>query len=182
MKTNLRRKLSWRHVISVFSLMSLSACGASMPELKTVDYVDIPRFMGDWYVIANIPTFLEKNAYNAVERYDQNDDGSIATTFTFRKGAFDGEKKKFTPVGFVRDDPSNAEWGMRFVWPIKADYRIIYLDDEYSVTVIGRNKRDYVWIMARAPQIDEALYQDLLEFIASVGYDISKIQRVPQQW
>ena len=35
-------------------------------ELKTVDYVDLERFMGDWYVIANIPTFIEKGAVNAV--------------------------------------------------------------------------------------------------------------------
>ena len=31
-------------------------------ELNTVDYVDLERFMGDWYVIANIPTFIEKGA------------------------------------------------------------------------------------------------------------------------
>lgn len=168
-------------LVALFPVL-LTACGTSMPELKPVDHVDIPRFMGDWYVIANIPTFLEKNAYNAVERYELNADGSIATTFTFRKGGFDGEEKEYTPVGFVRDDPSNAIWGMRFVWPIKADYRIIYLDDEYSVTVIGRNKRDFVWIMARDPEIDAALYAELLAFIASVGYDTSKIERVPQQW
>ena len=42
--------------------------------MQTVSYVDLDRFMGDWYVIANIPTFLEKGAHNAVERYDLNDD------------------------------------------------------------------------------------------------------------
>jgi apolipoprotein D and lipocalin family protein len=31
--------------------------------------VDLERFMGDWYVIANIPTFIEKGAHNAVEGY-----------------------------------------------------------------------------------------------------------------
>lgn len=153
-----------------------------MPELQTVESVDLQRFMGRWYVIANIPTFLEKDAYNAVETYELNDDGSIATTFTYRKGGFDGEQKTYTPKGFVRDDPSNAVWGMRFIWPIKADYRIIYRDDDYSVTVIGRNKRDYVWLMARDPQIDPQLYSRLVEFIDSVGYDVSKLRRVPQQW
>ena len=47
--------------------------------MKTVDQVDIDRFMGPWYVIANIPTFLEKGAHNAVETYSLNDDGTIAT-------------------------------------------------------------------------------------------------------
>jgi apolipoprotein D and lipocalin family protein len=174
---------SFRTPLYALILMPLlAACGTNMPELKPVDHVDIPRFMGDWYVIANIPTFIEKGAHNAVETYELNDDGTIATTFTFRDGAFDGEKKVHTPKGFVTDHPSNAVWGMRFIWPIKADYRIIYLDDSYSTTVIGRNKRDYVWLMARAPAIDEASYDRLLKFIGSVGYDTSEVQKVPQKW
>ncbi len=160
----------------------LSACASKGPEMKTVDYVDLERFMGDWYVIANIPTFLEKGAHNAVETYALDDDGSIATTFTFRKDSFDGEAKQYNPRGFVRDTDTNATWGMRFVWPIKADYRIVYLDDDYSQTVIARQKRDFVWIMARTPSISDADYKRLLDFVVSIGYDADEIQRVPQQW
>ena len=160
----------------------LSACAARGPEMETVDYVDLDRFMGKWYVIANIPTFLEKDAYNAVETYTMNDDGTIDTEFTFRKGGFDGELKDFNPKGFVKDTESNALWGMRFIWPIKADYRIVYLDDDYSRTVIGRQKRDYVWIMARTPTIPEEDYEEIIEFVDSIGYDTSEIQKVPQQW
>lgn len=150
--------------------------------MDTVDYVDLEKFMGDWYVIANIPTFIEKDAYNAVENYRLADDGTIPTTFTFRKGGFDGPKKTYTPRGFVRDTSTNALWGMQFIWPFKGDYRIIYLDDAYSVTIIGRQKRDYVWLMAREPEIDDRQYDELVEFIGSVGYDTSKINKVPQRW
>ena len=73
----------WARVICLnYVVIALSACAGNGPEMKTVDYVDIDRFMGPWYVIANIPTFLEKGAYNAVETYSLNDDGTIATTFT----------------------------------------------------------------------------------------------------
>ena len=153
-----------------------------MTELKTVDYVDLDRFMGDWYVIANIPTFLEKGAHNAVETYAMNDDGTIATTFTFRKDSCDGEEKEHNPKGFITNTETNAVWGMRFIWPIKADYRVIYLDDDYSATIIGRNKRDYVWIMAREPQLTDAEYQQLVDVVVAAGYDTSKLERVPQQW
>lgn len=150
--------------------------------MKTVDYVDIERFMGPWYVIANIPTFLEKDAYNAVETYELNDDGTIAATFTFLKGGFDGKQKEYNPKGFIVDEESNALWGMRFVWPIKADYRIVYLNDDYTQTVIGRQDRDYVWIMARTPNIPDGDYEELLNFVESIGYDTAKLQRVPQSW
>ena len=162
----------------IVASMTLAACAGRGPEMETVDYVDLERFTGDWYVIANIPTFLEKGAYNAVETYEMNDDGTIATTFTFRDGGFDGEKKE----GFIRDTETNATWGMRFIWPIKADYRIVYLDDDYTQTIIGRQKRDFVWIMAREPNISEEDYEMLLGVVESLGYDVSKVQRVPQKW
>jgi apolipoprotein D and lipocalin family protein len=170
-------------LLATISAVALSGCaGTSLPPIEPVDHVDLERFMGDWYVIAAIPTSIEKESYNAVETYQLTDDGEIATTFTFNKGGFDGEKKEYTPTGFVRDTESNAIWGMQFIWPIKADYRIAYLDADYSVTVIARNKRDYVWIMAREPQIPEADYQRLVELIAGFGYDTSLIRKVPQRW
>jgi len=160
----------------------LGGCAAKGPEMKTVDHVDIDRFMGPWYVIANIPTFLEKDAYNAVETYRLNDDGTIATNFTFHKGGFDGDVKEYNPKAFILDTESNARWGMRFVWPIKADYRIVYLDDDYTQTIIGRQGRDFVWIMARTPTVSDFDYDQLLSFVESLGYDTSKLQRVPQRW
>lgn len=153
-----------------------------MPPIKTETKVDLARFMGDWFVIANIPTFLEKGAHNAVESYRLAADGTIETTFTFRAGGFDGKPKRYTPTGFVVDRASNAVWGMQFVWPIKADYRIVYVADDYSVTIIGRTARDHVWIMARSPSLPEAQYRCLLGMVAEQGYDIARVQKVPQRW
>jgi len=168
--------------LTLSGIALVSACQAANPPLETVDYVDLERFMGDWYVIANIPTFVEKGAHNAVENYRLDDDGTIATTFTFRKDSFDGKEKTYKPRGFVRDTETNAEWGMQFVWPIKGDYRIIYLSEDYSTTIIGRNKRDYVWLMSRDHEMPDAEYQRAVQFIADAGYDISELQRVPQRW
>jgi len=171
-----------KSLLTLTGAVLLSGCQAAPPALKTVDYVDLERFMGDWYVIANIPTFVEKGAHNAVESYRLDEDGTIATTFTFRKDAFDGPEKQYHPRGFVRNTTTNAEWGMQFVWPFKGDYRIIYLDDDYSTTIIGRNKRDYVWLMARSPEMSDSEYRKATQFIDNAGYDVSDLQRVPQEW
>ena len=153
-----------------------------MKPIYTVDKVDLNRFMGDWYVIASIPTFIEKDAYNAIESYRLDVDGTVATTFRFNKGSLDGPLKEYHPRGFIRDKKSNAVWGMQFIWPFKAEYRVIYLDDDYQTTIIGRSKRDYVWLMSRQPVIDENSYESLLSFMQSQGYDIDKVQKVPQVW
>jgi len=170
-----------RHIIlaPVVALV-MSGCSTLEP-LAAVEKVNLDRFMGDWYVIANIPTALEKGAHNAVESYRRNADGTIRTTFTFRDGSFDGKRKTYHPRGFVSKE-SNAVWGMQFVWPFRADYRIAYLDGDYSVTIIGRNKRDYVWLMAREPSLTEARYREMVELIGAMGYDTSRLRKVPQQW
>ena len=162
-------------ILFLGTLILVSGCSNHRP-MATVGQVDIERFMGDWYVIANIPTFLEKNAYNPVESYRLDADGTVATTFTFNDGGLDGARKIYQPRGFIRDS-SNAIWGMQLIWPIKADYRIVYLDDDYQVTVIGRTSRDYVWIMAREPQVSSEKYSELERFVAELGYDIGQLQK-----
>ena len=165
------------------SLLTLVGCSTvSHPPIALAPKVDLERFMGDWYVIANIPTSPEKGAHNAVESYSLDKDGTIATTFTFREGSFDGPEKVMRPRGFVRDQQSNAVWGMQFVWPIKAEYLVAHVDADYTETIIARSRRDYVWIMARTPQIPEADYERLARKVAELGYDVSKLERVPQRW
>lgn len=160
----------------------MTGCSASLPPLKTVDKVDIQRFIGSWYVIACIPSFIETEAYNGVETYTLKPDSTIDTVFTFNKGGFDGPLKRYNPRGFIVDKVNNSTWGMQFVWPIKAEYLITHLNEDYSQTVIGRNKRDYVWIMARTPQIPEEDYQRLVKDLEIQGYAVSKLRRVPQRW
>lgn len=149
--------------------------------MDTVSHVDLERFMGDWYVVANIPTFAEKGAHNAVESYAMNPDGTIATTFRFNKDSFDGPIKTYRPTGFVMDSKTNARWGMQFFWPIKGDYRIIYLDDAYRLAIIGRAKRDYVWVMSRKSEFRDEEFARVKDFIQGVGYDVERLQRVPHQ-
>jgi apolipoprotein D and lipocalin family protein len=166
--------------IALVALLVAGCAGTARPPLKTVERVDLARFMGDWFVIANIPTFIEKDAYNPVESYRLEPDGTIATTFTFNAGGYDGPLKTYNPRGYVLDRASNAVWGMQFIWPIKADYRIVHLDKDYTQTVIGREKRDYVWIMARKPFVPEDDYRRIVEMLAGEGYDVSRIRKAPQ--
>ncbi|PPC94326.1 MAG: hypothetical protein CTY33_04695 [Methylotenera sp.] len=168
-------KLSWLPLLSL-----IAGCATQQhAPIPTVPQVDLPRFMGKWYVIAAIPTAIETESYNATETYVLEKDGSIATTFTFNKGSLDGKVKNYHPRGFVIENSGNALWGMQFIWPIKAEYRIAYLDQDYTQTIIARNARDYVWIMARSPKISDADYTRLTQLISDMGYDMSKLRKVP---
>jgi apolipoprotein D and lipocalin family protein len=153
-----------------------------LPPLKHVEHVDLKRFMGPWYVISCTPTFLDKTSYNAIESYEMAPNGTINTTFSFYKGGFNGPKKTYRPKGFVKNDGSNAKWSMQFIWPIKADYQIAYLDDDYSRVIVARQRRDMVWLMAREPTIPEEEYKMLVEKIVAMGYKESSLRMTPQKW
>lgn len=157
----------------------LAGC-ASPPPMPPVAQVDLDRFMGDWYVIAHIPSWPERNAYDAVESYRRLPDGRVQTDFRYRDGSFDAPVDTMHPVATVRPDTGNAVWGMQFIWPIKAEYVIAYLDEDYQTTIIGRSKRDYVWVMARVPCLDDSVYADLLRRVTALGYTETP-RKVPQR-
>lgn len=152
------------------------------PPPALAPHVDVPRFMGDWYVLASIPLWPERNAYNGVESYRLDERGRILTTYTFRQGGFDGPLKTFRPVGTVHNRATGAEWRMQFLWPFSAAFLIHYVADDYSTTIIGEPDLDNVWIMARTPSIPEEAYEDLVGRAKGIGYDMSKLRRVPQRW
>lgn len=179
-----RNNWIWRRG-ALWAILAMLLCSckstSALPPVPLAEQVDLSRFMGDWYVIASIPTVLERDAWAAVESYRRNEDGSVATTFTYFKGGFDGPKRVMTSTGFVTTDPSNAVWGMQFMWPIKAEYLISWVNADYTQTVIARSKRDYVWVMARTPSISEENYRALVRWVGEMGYDISLLRRVPQK-
>jgi apolipoprotein D and lipocalin family protein len=162
--------------------LPLAACSATTPTVPRVPHVDVARYMGDWYVIASIPSRFEKDAVNAIESYRLAPDGTIQTTFRYRKNDDAGKLKTIHATGFVPDGTQNAVWGMQFIWPIKAQYVIAWLDPAYQVVIVARDKRDYVWVMARTPTIAEADYKALVGKVAAMGYDVQALKRVPQQW
>jgi apolipoprotein D and lipocalin family protein len=164
----------------------LAGC-ASTPPMKTVDRVDLPRFMGDWYVLGAIPASQERNAVNGVETYRLRPGTRdvVDTTYVFREGAFDGELVTLRPIGFVEDEGGGARWGMKFAWwqgPFRLEYLVAWLDPEYTRTVIARSARDYVWIMARTPSLPPEQWEELVQVVKDLGYDAAKLRQVPQRW
>jgi apolipoprotein D and lipocalin family protein len=158
----------------------LSACASTPPTIPPVASVDMPRFMGDWYVIAQIPTYIERKAYDSVESYRLDADGTIRTTFRYRNGSADAPMKTMEPVGRVVPGTNNAVWEMQFVWPIQAEYVIVDLAPDYSRTIVGRSKRDYVWLMSRQPSLPAPELAAAIQKIRELGYDTTKLRMVPQ--
>jgi apolipoprotein D and lipocalin family protein len=153
-----------------------------LPPIRPAGPIDLSHFVGTWYVIASVPTNFEKSAYNAVETYKVRPDGNVDTMFRFRDGAFDTPVKTIHSTGYVKAGTGSAVWGVQVFWPIKAQYIVAYLKDDYSETIVARDARDYTWIMARTPTISQADYDALLSRVIDLGYSRASIRKVPQAW
>lgn len=163
-------------------LMS-TGCAGSKNFNKTVDYVDMDRFMTNWYVIAGRLTSLEDGAHNAVEKYKWNSEKNrIDIDFTFRKNSFDGKKKAIPQKGWIHNEKTNAHWKISPLWPLKFNYLIIDLAEDYSWTVIGVPSQKWVWIMAKNWSMSDDELNMILKRLESMGYSAADVKRVPQKW
>ena len=168
--------------VLVTFMFLLVSCQSSKNPLPTASHIDLESFMGTWYVVGYTPILVDGKAHNATEHYYLKPDGRIQTTYQFRKDSFDGPLKTFSPIGFVYNKETNAEWRMQFIWPFKADYLILHYDEAKGETIIGHPNRKYAWIMLREPEYTEATYERLLNKLIELGYNPELIQRLPQDW
>ncbi len=170
-----RGRLIW-----VVMLLLLAGPGsANLPPIRPVQHVDLTRFMGTWYLVASIPTPFERDAWNAVETYALQADGSIRTTLSFNHGGADGPRKRIEAPAYVRPGTGNAVWDVRVFGPIRAQYVVAGLRDDYSLMVVARDARDYAWVFARSPSIAEADLERSRTQLRNWGYDLSTWRQVP---
>jgi apolipoprotein D and lipocalin family protein len=163
-------------------MMILTSCSSSS-FMKTVDHIDLPRFMGDWYVLGGRFTYMEKEVYNSIERYTWNEKESrIDVDFTYRKGSFDGALKSIPQKAWIHNTDSNAHWKVSPFWPLKFDYLVLDLASDYSWTAIGVPSQKYLWIMARDWKSPAPIMSEAIERLKQKGYDTSNLVTVPHRW
>lgn len=167
---------------TLLGMLSLTACAETTAPIPPVRGVDLSRYMGRWYVIASIPTRFERGGHNPVETYSHNADGTICTWFRQRPGSFDAPVKQLHSTASVVKDSGNGEWRVRFFAFLSTQYLVGWLQPDYSQVLVVRDARDYLWYMARTPQVSDADYQAMLARAKGMGYDVAKIEKAPQQW
>lgn len=139
-----------------------------------VERVDIMSYAGKWYSLYSIPTYMDKHWRETTETYVIHPDGYYAV-FTTYKTIADPAQKYIRSKLFVVKGTRNAEMKAQFVWPLKADYWVIELAQDYSYAVVGHPKHKYLFIMSRKPFLPKELLEEIIERCASKGYDTSKL-------
>ncbi len=177
-----------KRIALTIALVIVTGCASTPPnpnpragQEQKLANVDLPRYMGRWYLIANIPYFGEKNYVASRAEWTLRDDGKIDDAYVGRKGGFDQPETRREFVDTVVPNTNNAHWRVRLFWPIHVSQLTLYVDDDYAYTLLGYPGKSLGWIFARKPEMEDAKYRELLEKFDEQGYDTSLFRRVPQK-
>jgi apolipoprotein D and lipocalin family protein len=157
------------------STVMLASC-ASLPPPATVPSVDLARYAGDWYEIESFPAWFQRGCAGTKASYTPAPDGRIRVVNTCTRG-----QKSVSIAGSARvvRGSNNSKLKVRFFWPFEGDYWILELDPAYRWAAVGHPNRQYLWILARDPQLDPAELAGIRAKLAAKGYDINRLRRTP---
>jgi apolipoprotein D and lipocalin family protein len=151
-----------------------TAADSRKDELKVVPAVDLSRYVGEWYEIARLPNgFQKKCADSVTANYTLRSDGSIKVVNRCRKDS--GEFTTATGKAKIVDKKTNAKLKVSFFWPFYGKYWVLDLGPNYEYAVVGEPGRDYLWILSRTPEMDQALYEQLLAKMQARGFDTTRM-------
>jgi apolipoprotein D and lipocalin family protein len=170
----------------ILAAVFFTGCGSSttsrhhLPPLQTVPRVDLGRYLGTWYEISSFPQRFQKGCTGSMATYTARPGGGIDVTNRCHLGSLDGPEKVAVGQARVVDASSNAKLEVSFFRPFWGDYWIIALGDSYEYAVVGHPSRDYLWILARSPQMSPAIYAKILRQLTEQGYETSRLTRTVQ--
>ena len=156
---------------------------ATPAPLATVSSVDLDRYVGRWYEIARFPNRFQKDCTGpATADYALQPNGRVQVTnrCPLADGKTDealGEARRLGDPGSpkleVRFAPAWLSW-LPLVW---GNYWVIDLDPAYTLAAVSEPKREYLWVLARQPQVDAASWDALMARLRAQGFDLSKLQK-----
>lgn len=139
-----------------------------------VEKVDIMLYAGKWFSLFSTPTFSTVHWRQVIETYVIHPDGYYAV-FTTYKVVNEKQTKYFRSKLFVVRGTNNAQFKLQTLWPLKTDYWVIELAEDYSYAVVGHPKLKKLVIMSRTPGLPSDLLESIFDRCAQRGYDTSKL-------
>jgi apolipoprotein D and lipocalin family protein len=161
-------------------LTGLYAQDAGIQTVRTVDKVDLGRYMGKWFEIAAFPQKFQKGCHCTTAEYEMTDKGYVRVINICRKGGPDGKVSRAKGKAFIVKGSGNAKLKVQFFWPFRGNYWIIDLAEDYTYAVVGDPSRKYLWILSRAPAMDLALYDEIVRRTEAQGFDMTKLVKADQ--
>ena len=145
---------------------------------SAVSDFDLSRYLGVWYEIARFDHSFERDMSNVMAEYLLRDDGMVEVINSgWKKGKYkvaNGKARQPDPD----TDPAHLE--VSFFMFFYSDYNVMMLDEDYKVALVGSRSPEYLWILARTPDMNDEILGAMLKEAERRGYDTGKLIWVDQ--
>ncbi len=157
-------------------MIILPSCSVAPTDLPVVNSFDLKRYLGTWYEIARLPNRFEKNLNNVTATYSLRDDGGVSVInkgFNFVSQEWEQAEGKAYFIG----NQNIAALKVSFFGPFYGGYNVVELDDEnYQYALVAGPKREFLWILARKPNIDKKITNSLIIKAQNYGFAVDKLE------
>ena len=146
-----------------------------MPEgIVTVDDFELERYLGTWYEIARLDHRFERGLSNVTANYSMKEDGGVRVLNRGRNA--DGEWEEAEGKAYFVDRPDAGRLKVSFFGPFYGGYNIVELDKvDYGYALVVGPNRDYLWILARQPDLDAATLQRLVAAARELDFPVDDL-------
>lgn len=153
----------------------LSACVGVPEGISVVDQFEVQRYLGKWYEIARLDHSFERGLSRISAEYSLRDDGGVRV---INSGYNIKTQQRESAEGkaYFTGDQHVGSLKVSFFGPFYGGYNIIALDKEnYAYAMVAGPDRDYLWILARTPTLDDRILQRLVAQAKALGFATDKL-------
>ena len=178
-----------RRVIHTLLLaLAVGACATQPTALmpRTVEAVDLTRYLGLWHEVARLPQRFQDNAslrcVAVTAEYAARPDGRIAVTNGCDNALAPGEPRRVADgEAYVVEGSNNARLRVSFFRPFYGDYWVLGLDPEYRWALVGSPSRRSLWLLSRTPELPPAELERALDIARAAGFDLAPLIRAQRR-
>ena len=152
----------------------LSGCLTVPDGIEPVDNFEINRYLGKWYEIARLDHSFERGLEAVSAEYSLRDDGGIRVINSGRNTDTQANQEAEGRAYFV-DEPNLGYLKVSFFGPFFGSYVIFELDENYQYSFIAGNTTNYLWLLARTPEVSEELVDQFISRATQLGFDTSQL-------
>jgi len=166
-----------RYSLLLLALVAIGCSTAPPKGIQPVADFEVDRYLGRWYEIARLDHRFERGLTDVTADYSLNDDGTIAVLnrgYNPQTGEWETAEGKAK----FRGAESIGSLKVSFFGPFYGGYHVFELGDEYDYAMVAGPSKNFLWLLARSPEMDDALFERLVSRADELAFDTDELIRV----
>ena len=163
--------MRWPVTYSLVCLLTLLTACTSVPKgIAPVEGFELSRYLGTWHEVARLDHGFERGLSQVTAEYRLRSDGGVSVT----NRGFDEQSQSWKSAegkAYFVETPDIGHLKVSFFGPFYGAYVIYGLDADYQYAFVTSYNRDYLWLLARTPEVGDSVKQAFIIQAESLGFD-----------